>query len=183
MTTPGPTATLLAAQHLRAYRELMLEAYARHPDAFTSTAQERAAMPDAWWSERLGSGERTRSLALGVFLDGEMAGAVALTFETKPKTRHNASLVGMYVRERFRGRGVGRSLVDAALAAARARPGLRLVQLTVSEHNAQARTLYERCGFVAFGLEPMAMLGPEGPVAKCHMWCDLDGASRRSAGA
>jgi hypothetical protein len=33
--------------------------------------------------------------------------------------------------------------------------------------------LYERCGFAAFGVEPMAMaLGPAWH-AKVHMWCDV----------
>src|SRR3954471_15545476 len=35
------------------YRALMLEAYAREPDAFTSTPEERAALPMSWWEKRL----------------------------------------------------------------------------------------------------------------------------------
>ena len=35
------------------YRALMLEGYERHPDAFTSSAAERAAFPMAWWESRL----------------------------------------------------------------------------------------------------------------------------------
>ena len=43
----------LTATALEAYRGLMLEAYAQVPDAFTSTAQERALAPEAWWIRRL----------------------------------------------------------------------------------------------------------------------------------
>jgi hypothetical protein len=45
----------LAVFHVVAYRDLMLEAYAAHPDAFTSSAVERAALPLAWWERRLGA--------------------------------------------------------------------------------------------------------------------------------
>jgi ribosomal protein S18 acetylase RimI-like enzyme len=45
-----------------------------------------------------------------------------------------------------RGRGVGRALLEAAEALARA-GGLRYVSLMVTEDNAQARNLYEHAGF------------------------------------
>lgn len=67
-----------------------------------------------------------------------------------------------------------RRLVPAALAHARARNGVKLVQLTVTHGNSAAQALYERCGFVEFGLEPYAVaVGPEF-VSKVHMWCNLE---------
>jgi hypothetical protein len=100
-----------AAMHIRrlvpadaaAYRELMLVAYARHPDAFTSTAEERAVLDQA-----------------------------------------------------------------------RARPGVRLVQLMVTDGNEAAQSLYAACGFVPFGIEPLAVSVGDRFVAKMHTWCDLD---------
>lgn len=166
-------AIALTPPYLRDYRELMLEAYQLHPDAFTSTAEERASLPESWWADRLGFGDNPESQAFGVFAGGDLAGAVAVSYESKPKIRHKATLVGMYVRQQHRGRGVGTDLVNAVLDAARARPGILLVQLTVSESNHGARRLYERAGFVQFGVEPLAMKGVQGYVAKCHMWCHL----------
>ena len=83
-------------------------------------------------------------------------------------------LVGMFVHESSRGLGAGAALVDAALAAAKARPGVRVVTLTVTEGNGPAVGLYERCGFRRFGLEPMAIATPEGYKSKIHMWLALD---------
>lgn len=151
----------------------MLEGYELHPDAFGSSAAERAALPLEWWEDRLVSTPLPTSLVLGAFEGGELAGVVGLAFETREKTRHKALLFGMYVPPRFRRLGLGRRLVLAALNEARARPGLRLVQLTVSETNRAARTLYEQCGFVKFGLEPLAMAFGGELIAKVHMWCDL----------
>lgn len=151
----------------------MLEGYELHPDAFGSSAAERAALPLEWWEERLVSTPLPASLVLGAFEDEELAGVVGLAFETREKTRHKALLFGMYVLPKFQRLGLGRRLVLAALQEARARPGLRLVQLTVSETNRAARTLYEQCGFVEFGLEPLAMAFGGELIAKVHMWCDL----------
>ena len=167
----------LTIAHLHDYRALMLEAYARHPDAFTSTPEERASLPDSWWEKRLQTGPAAESQAFGVEVDGVLAATAALTFETRTKTRHKSTLVGMYVRESCRGLGLGDKLVEEVLAAARQRDGVRLVQLTVSDNNAAAKRLYQRHGFVPFGVEPFGIRGTEGYIAKCHMWCDLSAAN------
>jgi hypothetical protein len=39
-----------------AYRQLMLEAYTAHPEAFTSSPQERESLPLSWWEGRLQEG-------------------------------------------------------------------------------------------------------------------------------
>jgi ribosomal protein S18 acetylase RimI-like enzyme len=164
-------ATRLDLSHLESYRALMLEAYAVEPDAFTSTVAEREALPRSWWEARLDARPDATAVALGV-LEGELLiGAVAVVFETSAKTGHKASLVGMYVRKQFRNCGVGSALVGAALDAARAHAGTLVVQLTVSSHNASAKRLYDRHGFIEFGVEPYAVSHDSGFVSKCHMYC------------
>jgi len=79
----------------------------------------------------------------------------------------------MSVLPRFRGENVGHALDEAALTEARSRAGVRIVQLTVTEGNAAARRLYERFGFVAFGVEPYAVAVHGRYVSKVHMWHDL----------
>jgi ribosomal protein S18 acetylase RimI-like enzyme len=158
----------------------MLDAYGQHPDAFTSTVAERAAQPLAWWQARLAAGQDAGDVVFGA-LDGvRLVGAAGLAFETREKTRHKATLFGMYVPGECRGAGVGRRLVEAALDFARAR-GTRVVQLTVTDGNDAARGLYERCGFVAFGVEPMAMALGARLHAKVHMWCDVAARTPSSA--
>ncbi len=158
------------------YRELMLEAYARHPDAFTSSAAERAALPTAWWEARLTEAADAREIVTGAFAGAGLAGVAGIAFETREKARHKATLFGMYVRPGHRQSGFGAGLVHAVLDLARARPGVVLVQLTVTEGNHAAQALYERCGFVPFGLEPRAVSVDDGYVAKVHMWRDLAAA-------
>jgi ribosomal protein S18 acetylase RimI-like enzyme/mannose-6-phosphate isomerase-like protein (cupin superfamily) len=165
----------LCAADAARYRTLMLHAYAAAADAFTSTPEERATEPEAWWVRRIDD-PKGLSFAFGAFVGDELVGTVTVEFAAKPKTRHKAHLIGMFVHESARGLGAGRALVEAALAAAAAGEGVRVVTLTVTEGNAPAIALYEACGFRAFGTEPMAIATPEGLKGKVHMWLELAAA-------
>ena len=162
----------LTADDVAAYRALMLEAYQLHPDAFTSTVAERSALLHSWWVSRA-TAANGASVVYGAFVGNELAGAAGIEFETREKTRHKANLFGMYVPQRFSGRGLGKALVLAILEHARSRPGTELVQLAVTEGNLRAQRIYESCGFTAFGVEPRALSDGNGYRAKVHMWCDL----------
>ncbi len=66
------------------------------------------------------------------------------------KTAEDCWLEDLYVHEAARRGGLGRALVDAAVARARAR-GCRRIELDVNEDNGAALALYRACGFT---LEP-----------------------------
>jgi len=61
------------------------------------------------------------------------------------------------------------------LAHAAERPGLRVLTLTVTQGNAPAELLYRSVGFKEFGVEPMAIRGSAGYLAKVHMWVEVQG--------
>lgn len=164
------TTERLDPQHAASYRALMLEAYERHPESFTSSVQERAALPLSWWEARLSQGSHAKDVVLGVQQDGEIIGVVGLSFSARERARHKALMFGMYVPGPHQGKGLGRLLVDAALAVARQRQHVRVLQLTVTETNLSALKLYERCGFEPFGIEPCAVALGDGFLAKVHMW-------------
>lgn len=160
----------LDATHALDYRALMLEAYDRHPHAFTSSVRERACMPLSWWESRLTD---KLDAVLGAFEDNRLAGIAGLAFEPREKARHKATLFGMYVSASVRQRGLGYELVQSVLAEARTHQGLRLIKLTVTAGNDPALKLYRRCGFIQFGLEPMAVRVGEEYFDKIHMWREL----------
>jgi RimJ/RimL family protein N-acetyltransferase len=155
------------------YRALMLEAYAQHLDAFTSSVAEREALPLSWWQARLSAAPDAKEVVFGAFHSGVLVGAVGLSFDAREKALHKATLFGMVVSAAQRRLGLGQRLVTAALDCARSRPGVRLVQLTVTQGNVQAQTLYARNGFVEFGVEPYAVAVGQEFVSKVHMWRKL----------
>jgi RimJ/RimL family protein N-acetyltransferase len=67
----------------------------------------------------------------------------------------HVGVLGILVHRDFRGRGVGQSLMSAAIEACRGT--FDLVRLSVFATNPRARALYERHGFVAIGRVPGAV--------------------------
>jgi RimJ/RimL family protein N-acetyltransferase len=166
------TVVVLAASDAAPYKALMLHAYEHAADAFTSTPEERAREPDEWWLQRIAH-PKGLTVAFGCFSGKSLVGTVALEFSAKPKTRHKALVIGMYVLPAARGNGSARALLQAAIQFCRERGDIRAVQLEVTEGNAPAIALYESLGFKAFGVEPMAVLTASGFRSKVHMWLSL----------
>ncbi|MDP1742194.1 MAG: GNAT family N-acetyltransferase [Polaromonas sp.] len=166
------TVAVLTASDAAPYKALMLHAYENAADAFTSTPEERAKESDEWWVKRIAHPEGM-TVAFGEFKGESLVGTVALEFSAKPKTKHKALVVGMYVLPLLRGNGSARALLQAAIQFCTDRGDIRAVQLEVTEGNTPAISLYESLGFTAYGLEPMAVLTPTGFRSKVHMWRSL----------
>ena len=152
-----------------AYRTLRLRSLREHPEAFTTSHEELERQPLADTERRLAG---ANAKFWGAFEHGRLCGYVGLERATRAKCRHKATLVGMYVEPEAAGRGIGRALVDTLVRQARA-DGLELIVLTVTEGNAKAATLYERCGFRSFGVEPHAIKVDGRAWGKNHMYLQL----------
>jgi len=94
-----------------------------------------------------------RRVWIALAADGAIAGHIDLRARPDPLSTHRAML-GMGVHRDYRRFGLGRMLVDTAIAWARATPMLDWVDLDVLAGNHAARRLYERTGFVVTGEEP-----------------------------
>ena len=85
-------------------------------------------------------------------LDGQVAGYVRLGRPTPlAASDHVVMILGLAVDPASQKRGVGKALMDAAAAEARAR-GARRLTLRVLAHNDAARRLYDRSGYVVEGV-------------------------------
>lgn len=132
------------------YRDIRLEGLRCSPEAFGSTFEVENARPLTFFSERLGG-----SAVFGAFQDSEIVGIAGLLIGEGRKEAHKALLVGMYVRPSARNAGVGRRLAETIIEFAR--PRVELIQLAVVSDNKPARRLYERLGFLEYGLERNAL--------------------------
>jgi len=75
----------------------------------------------------------------------------------------STAVLGMIVAKRWRGRGVGRQLMEAAVAWAK-RVRLRRLELAVFPHNAAALALYRKFGFNEIAYQERAMPRKSGEV-------------------
>ncbi len=93
----------------------------------------------------------------GVFLDGRCVGVAAMSRKLNPKYAHKVFFWGLYILPEFRGRSVGRKLMEERIAFARTLSGVRFATLHVTTTNEPARILHQKFGFVSCGVEPEAM--------------------------
>jgi RimJ/RimL family protein N-acetyltransferase len=78
-------------------------------------------------------------------VDGEVAGWCDIVPKPRATLAHSGTL-GIGLRPPYRGRGIGKELMEATLAGARNR-GYTRVELTVRIDNLRAMRLYENVGF------------------------------------
>lgn len=145
----------LGRDDLAAYRVIRLAALRQHPEAFSSSFEEESQLDLEGFAHRVP--EHPPGATIGGF-DGPTLVAIAgLSVVPRLKTRHKGVVVGVYVDPAHRGTGLAGDIMLAVIAAGR-RANLALLQLTVTAGNDPARRLYERFGFLSYGLERRALL-------------------------
>ena len=128
------------------YREIRLEALQHSPDAFSSTFEAEQERPLDQFAARL-----RNAYVVGAFSGKQLVGIAGFYIQPGPKHAHKGMLWGMYVRPRYRAAGLGRMLAESIIGHARQR--VELLQLFVVSDNLPARRLYQRLGFVEYGIE------------------------------
>jgi ribosomal protein S18 acetylase RimI-like enzyme len=144
------------------YLAIRLAALQTEPASFGSVHALEASRPIETHAARLAS-----SLVFGAYHDSRIVGMVALRQNEQPKEAHKGLMWGMYVAPASRKYGVGAALVAALLAASQG--VVEQVLLSVVADNKAAIALYERFGFIRYGLEPRAMKTASGTVDEVLM--------------
>jgi len=85
-------------------------------------------------------------------LDGEVTGWVALTQYSRREVYRGVADESIYVAERARGRGVGRTLLETVIESARS-SGLWTLQAGIFPNNTASLELHRRLGFREVGVQ------------------------------
>jgi len=137
----------LLEQDARAYRAVLLEALIVHPECFPRHYQEEMSRPLEDIERQL-AGE----IILGAWIKDELVGIVAFAAKSFPKQRHAGTISHLYVKERFRRKGVAGLLLGAVLEIAAHH--VEQVEIMVSDIPEDVIDLFERFGFRICGLMP-----------------------------
>ena len=140
-----------------ALRDTRLAALADSPDAFATTHAEAAARPSGWWREWARGSAAGDEQAMFLAWQGREPIGIAGAF----RKARRVYVISMWTAPEARSRGIGRALLDAAVAFA----GDCEVRLSVTETNRSAWRFYERYGFEPTGAtEPLR----EGATLRAH---------------
>ena len=139
------------------YRDLRLEALRNHPEAFSADYQVYLAKPIDFWVDRLRvkNHENPVMTYFAVHAD-KFIGMCSIVYANSPKTRHTATIVGMYVQSEWRSLHIAEALINACIDWARSQ-GIKVVKLAVVTTNSSAIRCYARNGFRVYGIEPQAL--------------------------
>lgn len=147
------TIRLLGPGDAAAWLSLRLRALREHPTAFTASPEEDARLGEAGVARHFAA-PATEAVHFGAFDEtGALVGVAHVARSRGDKTRHTATLWGMYVTPDHRRTGLSRRLMETAIAATRAMPGVTRLCLAVDITNAPARRLYDSLGFEPWGVE------------------------------
>ena len=181
LTTPKGKIHIRAATpaDATAYRELRLTALQDSPIAFSADYQKNLNEPLKSWEDRLVMhpdeatiffAEHKRSSPVD---DNTLIGMTGIFRGGSPKTRHAATVWGVYVQPEWRGLHIAEELIKACLAWARARQ-IVIARLGVAAANTSAVRCYERSGFQIYATESRALYYDGKYYDFYSMSCSLD---------
>lgn len=130
------------------------------------------AVADAFWQDSLAAAARGERIILGAFDDELLVATVTLQLRVPPNQQHRAEIAKMMTRVSHRGRGIAKTLMQAAESLAIEHGRTLLVLDTAQEDGASK--LYESMGFQLTGIVPGYALKPHGGLtAAMFYWKQL----------
>jgi ribosomal protein S18 acetylase RimI-like enzyme len=141
-----------------AFWNIRLRALRDNPESFGATYEEILERGIAGVSQGLRRSEAAPDDAtFGAFDGNTIIGIATFQREQGVKRRHKGVIWGMYVPHELRRKGVGKALVEAAIAYAKTLTGLEQINLAVVLTSKEARKLFISMGFETYGLERHAL--------------------------
>ncbi|MBN3896753.1 MAG: GNAT family N-acetyltransferase [Nostoc sp. NOS(2021)] len=136
------------------YRQIRLEALYKNPDSFGTTYHEEGIKTIEQFRDRIPVDNN--NFILGCSEDKELIGIVAFQQESRIKLRHKAYISSMYVQQEYRGKGIGKLLLNELIERAKAINEVEILLLDIVKSNFLAKQLYLSLGFQIYGIEKMA---------------------------
>jgi ribosomal protein S18 acetylase RimI-like enzyme len=134
----------LPAKRWKELRDLRLEALLNSPLAFGSSFDEEKLFKANEWKKRINS-------SIFATFDDKPVGMAVFIINEKIKTKHIANIYGVFVKEEFRGKGIGKKLINSILNIINRNKSVWKIKLTVNTEQNAAVDLYKQFGFNVAG--------------------------------
>ncbi|RXJ70421.1 GNAT family N-acetyltransferase [Veronia nyctiphanis] len=123
------------------YRELRLESLQLHPESYGSSYEDEQSKPELFFENQIRD-KHSKNIMIGAFDNSVLVGLCGLISDEL----NQFLVVQMYVKEAYKGQGIGQALISEAKSLLIQYQRSRLV-LAVYKHNKQALNSYLRAGF------------------------------------
>jgi len=143
----------LAVEQWQDYRKLRLKALQTDPLAFFGSYEIEKAKPAKFWQKGLGDSLKEKPIVwlFAKSASGKPMGMIGVLFSQRPKTKHVAHIISLYVKENYRGNGIGKKLIEAILEKIKTHRDVRKVKVTAISSQETAIGLYKSLGFKKVG--------------------------------
>ncbi|MEJ2506038.1 MAG: GNAT family N-acetyltransferase [Ignavibacteriaceae bacterium] len=134
----------LSAKRWRDLRDLRLEALLNSPTAFGSSAEEEKLFKANEWKKRINN-------SIFATFNDKPVGIAVFIINEKIKTKHIANIYGIFVKKEFRGKGIGKKLINGTLKIISQNKSVSKIKLAVNPEQNAAVDLYKQFGFKVAG--------------------------------
>ena len=138
----------LDLSNLDEFKYVRLEALQNEPHAFGDDYETLVKKGSEYWTDQLSNNQR---VWYGVFNENKLVGIGSIKYARQKRFSHIAHLSGIYVKQEYRGQGIGRMLFEKRIEEAFLNPKVVKLKLIVNTSQTNAINLYKSCGFEVVG--------------------------------
>ncbi|MDD2516086.1 MAG: N-acetyltransferase [Candidatus Gracilibacteria bacterium] len=128
------------------YKKIRLEALQEEPIAFGASYEEKIIENENNWKISI-----KKSSIFFALDNDEIIGIMGYWFETNLKTKHIAKIFGVYLKEKYRKKGIGDKFLKFILKQIIQNKEIKKIALAVNTKQKGAIKLYEKNGFEIVG--------------------------------
>jgi RimJ/RimL family protein N-acetyltransferase len=140
----------LNASDWQTYKDVRLEALARHGDVFGISLEKETLRDDGSWKAMLSNGTQA---FFGLSDGTQIVGITGVITDTYVENSRTAILIASYIREAYRKRGLSALLYKARIDWARQSGQFDRIIVGHREGNEYSRRANQKFGFILYGEE------------------------------
>jgi ribosomal protein S18 acetylase RimI-like enzyme len=162
----------LSEDDFNLFIDLRLLGLKESSDAFLISYEQEKETGPAYFQELLAT-ENPDNLIFGFFMDAKLIGILGLFRDNLPKLSHRMNIWGLYVHPDVRRNGVAKAILKKSIDHAKKQERVFNIRLSVDSQNIKAIELYQKFGFIEWGVEPKATQGSTELLDDVHMSLQL----------